>query len=366
MAAFAKIAARDAVGATEPVHKDGDHLDAAGAWLKRAHDHGRGGVSYGYGLREGWGPPYPETSGYISSTLFDLAESMRDADYRTRAIAVCHWLNRIQNRDGSIANPRYGLEGIVFDTAQVLEGFVRAFRETGEATFLEAADRAAAWLVSAADDDQRWTRHDFLGIPHVYNTRTAWRLLQLNEVAPRAGAIDIARVNLDWAVAQQNSAGWFDRCGFRRAAIPFTHTIAYTIEGLLGAGLLLQEKRYVDAARRSADAALGHLRSDGFLPGRIDLAGNGDQSFSCLSGSCQLALVWGRLYDLGGEERFREAAQRALEYVMRGQALRMADPDIRGAIKGSQPLWGRYSPFVFPSWATKFFVDALIVVSRWR
>ena len=33
--------------------------------------------------------------------------------------------------------------------------------------------------------------------------------------------------------------------------------------------------------------------------------------------------------------------------------------DIRGGIKGSQPVWGRYAPMSFPNWATKFFVDAM-------
>ena len=35
------------------------------------------------------------------------------------------------------------------------------------------------------------------------------------------------------------------------------------------------------------------------------------------------------------------------------------DADVRGGIKGSQPVWGRYAPLSFPNWATKFFVDAM-------
>ena len=36
------------------------------------------------------------------------------------------------------------------------------------------------------------------------------------------------------------------------------------------------------------------------------------------------------------------------------------DDDVRGAIAGSYPIWGRYAPLTFPNWATKFFIDALI------
>jgi len=42
-----------------------------------------------------------------------------------------------------------------------------------------------------------------------------------------------------------------------------------------------------------------------------------------------------------------------------------ADLDIRGAIKGSQPIWGRYAPFSFPNWPAKFFVDAMVLRNRW-
>jgi hypothetical protein len=35
--------------------------------------------------------------------------------------------------------------------------------------------------------------------------------------------------------------------------------------------------------------------------------------------------------------------------------------DTLGAIPGSFPIWGRYEPFAFPNWATKFFCDALMI-----
>ncbi|MGF1595582.1 MAG: hypothetical protein ACFCVK_01410 [Acidimicrobiales bacterium] len=37
-------------------------------------------------------------------------------------------------------------------------------------------------------------------------------------------------------------------------------------------------------------------------------------------------------------------------------------PEIRGAIKGSHPIWGRYAPLGYPNWATKFFLDALLLL----
>jgi hypothetical protein len=35
--------------------------------------------------------------------------------------------------------------------------------------------------------------------------------------------------------------------------------------------------------------------------------------------------------------------------------------NVRGALPGSYPIWGKYEPFAFPNWATKFFADALMM-----
>src|SRR5262249_54225380 len=160
----------------------------------------------------------------------------------------------------------------------------------------------------------------------------------------------VARANLDWAVSQQRDAGWFDHCGFETGALPFTHTLGYVLEGLLEAGNLTGEGRYLDAAFRGAEAILPHVRPDGFIPGRIDVSGRPLAKFCCLTGNCQLSIVWSGLYARSGDERFRQAAVRALRYVMACQNLATDNPDVRGGIKGSHPVWGGYSPFTYPNW----------------
>jgi hypothetical protein len=198
---------------------------------------------------------------------------------------------------------------------------------------------------------------------HVYNTRVAWPLLALGRRRPRPAGDAVARANLDWAVDQQRQAA-FEHCGFAPGQAPFTHTIAYTLRGLLESGALLEESRYVEAAARGARALLAHLGSDGYLPGRIDPAGRPRTRSACLTGNAQMATVWWRLSAITGEPAFRDAALRSLRYVMACQDLRTADPDRRGAIKGSHPIWGRYAPLTYPSWATKFFIDAQLLSER--
>lgn len=350
----------------EPSPHDSDvHLRKAVDWLCRAHDKGTdGGVSYGFSLRGGWREPYIETTGYIACTFFDLAEHLGHADYRERAIRMVQWLCRVQNADGSFSNPRYGPgQGIVFDTGQDVLGLVRAFRETGDEALLRAARRAGDWLVAVADREGRWTRSTHNGIPHVYNTRVAWALLELYGVAPGPGDLRVAKANLDWAVSEQHG-GWFDQVAFEPGVPPFTHTIAYAIRGLWEASRLRSEPAWEQAARRGADAVLSRLRLDGWLPGRIDVNGRPAARWCCLTGNVQMAVIWHQLFGHTKEPRYREAAERATRYVMATQDVETKDDDVRGAIAGSYPIWGRYAPLTFPNWATKFFVDALLAAKK--
>jgi len=339
---------------------------AARNWLKHAHDKSpNGGVSYGYSLRGGWLPSYQETSGYIATTFFQLADVENNPDYFERALRICQWLISVQNKDGSFANPRYGEDGIVFDTGQDLFGLVRAYEKTGDIIFKEAAKRAADWLVRVADDQEKWTLFEHMNTPHVYNTRTAWALLRMNQIEYNADRERIARANLDWALAEQQGGGFFNNCSFKKGVAPFTHTIAYATRGLLESGILLNDQRYLDAAKRCADAALKHVINDGFLPGQISVDGKLTTNYCCLTGNCQFSIVWAKLFDRTNEEIYRTNVIKAMDYVMGCQDIHTNNLDVRGAIKGSQPIWGRYAPMSFPNWPTKFFVDAMMLRNRW-
>ncbi|MBE9181197.1 hypothetical protein IQ268_21790 [Oculatella sp. LEGE 06141] len=339
------------------------HLEEAVQWLKRAHDVSpNDGVSWGYSLKGGWRPSYRETSGYIAVTFFDWHQYAKD-DSRERAIAIANWCVQMQNADGSISDPRYGSGGIVFDTGQVLLGLVRAFQETNDPKFLQAANRAGDWLVNVADAEGRWTKNTHNGIPHVYNTRVAWALLQLHQLHPTPDRERVARANLDWAVSQQQH-GLFDQCAFTPGVAPFTHTIAYAIRGLLESGLLLNDQTYLNAANAGAIAMTSHVRADGFIPGQIDLNGKPHGRYCCLTGNCQMAIIWLKLFAQNQERWYYESAASSLRYVMACQDIRTSDPNIRGGIKGSHPIWGTYTRLSYPNWAAKFFVDALLLLVR--
>jgi uncharacterized protein YyaL (SSP411 family) len=351
---------------TRPATLDA-HLEAAVRWLEHAHDRtARRGVSYGYSLRGGWKPAYRETSGYIIPTLYRAADALGRPELEERAVEVARWLLHEQRPDGSFANPHYGPDGIVFDTGQVLFGLVRAFERTGDDDLLAAAERAGQWLARVADGDGRWRTHEHFGTPHVYNTRTAWALLRLDEVAHDDRRVSVARANLDWAVRSQRPSGFFDDAAFTPGADAFTHTISYTICGLQESGWLLGDDTYVAAARRCADATVTLLADDGSLPGRITTDGAPASRSVCLTGNCQFSIVWAKWFELTGDERYRDAATRALSRVLATHRIEHPRSEFAGAVAGSSPVWGRYAPMSHPNWAAKFLVDAALLQRAWR
>lgn len=360
---FFERSLRDSWPSQLATHEPKRHLAAAIQWLKYCHDQNPDdGVSWGYSLKGSWRESYRETSGYIANTLFELAKQNGDENARSRAIDICYWLVTAQEANGSITNPRYGEGGIVFDTGQVLQGFIRGYKETQESSFLDAALAAGSWLVNISDSSSgRWVTNTHNEVPHVYNTRVAWKLLELSKIQENPRFVDCARANLDWAIDCQVSSGFFEQCAFVEGQAPFTHTIAYAIRGLLESGLLLNEPKYLDSALKGATAVLSQLHSNGFLPGQIDVDGNAAGQYCCLTGNCQMSIIWFKLFQRTGDQKFYDAAVKSLQYVMSSQDIETRDLNVHGGIKGSFPIWGKYTRLSYPNWATKFFIDALLI-----
>ncbi len=346
------------------------NLWAAVNWIKRAHDASDDdGVSYGYYLRPlktdlntlGWRESYVETSGYIIETLYDIGQHFDDQNATERAERIGHWLLSVQNEDGSFANDNYNKGvGIVFDTGQVLFGLARCFKETQNPVFQVAGEKAALWLASVMDEDGAWRQNTHKGAVNTYNTRVAWSMLEFDAVSPNKVVYDAACRNLDWAMTQQVETGFFENCAFGAAEAAFTHTIAYAIRGLMEGGRLTGDERYTDSALKAAKAVQAYVKDDGFLAGRISIEGKALEESSCLTGNCQMAIIWYYLAKLSQDPSLSETADKTMNYVMSVQDIETRDGNVNGAIKGSHPIWGKYTPFAYPNWATKFFIEALL------
>lgn len=345
-----------------------EHLDAAIAWLKHAQDvTGNGGVAQTFLVRSRrWAPSYPETTGYIIPTFYRYAALAGDEDARRRARRMADWEIEIQHATGGVLAGALGDSDrpTIFNTGQVIFGWVRAFEEEGEERYRQAAVRAADWLISVMDADGCWRK---FGSPmtgkhlNTYNTRTAWSLARVYDITGERAYLEAAAKNAGWALTQRNAAGWLARNCLQDDRQPFTHTIAYAMRGLLEIGAAAGREELIAAARTIGDAMLAALPADGRLPGRFDENWRPTVKWSCLTGDCQLGINWGRLYQITGEQAYRQATSRILDFVKRTQRVAGDDEDTRGGIKGSFPIDGGYHPWQYPNWATKFYADALMM-----
>ena len=352
----------------QPILSDAEHLKSVIAWLCYAQDQrlgyaDEGGVSAGWSFEDGWLPSYPETSGYIIETLLAAAKVLADPTLKVRAARIVDWELSLQNDTGSFPGHfgELGSKPVIFNTGQIMHGLIAGYLAFDRDECLEAAVRAGRWMVLQQDDDGCWRRSVHNDTPHTYNTRSAWALLRTGLIANEKVLVDSAIKNIQWALTQQTASGWFKTNAFTKKGLPYTHTIAYAIRGILECGLLLDNEAMINAAIIAASAQAAQQGADGWLAGTYDDNWVPKAHYCCLTGLAQMSIIWQRLIVTQGIDELNLPVARGLDYIKSNHHLSAKYAYQRGAIAGSAPIWGRYSMFEYPNWAAKFFADALML-----
>ncbi|HVH40355.1 MAG TPA: hypothetical protein VM764_10035 [Gemmatimonadaceae bacterium] len=353
------------------------HLRAATDWLVRAQDATpTGGIARGfshahhrYFRARGWQPEYPETTGYIIPTLFALADRLGREELAARALLAAHWECAMQLPDGAVQGGVVGQDPSpsAFNTGQVIFGWLVALQRSGDIRFAEAAQSAARFLAATIDRDGIWRRgHSQFALEGatLYNTRTAWALLETAQVVDAPGARDAAARSLRAATLRQHASGWLPACCLNRPEQPLLHTLAYAITGLLEGGRLLGDDRSIAAAAAAAAALADQVDASGRLAGRYFADWRRAVSWSCLTGEAQMVTAWLRLHAITGDSKWLEPVAPVLRHLKGTQDRDSTVPGIAGGINGADPIDGDYCAHETLSWATKFFVDAMLLDER--
>jgi hypothetical protein len=170
--------------------------------------------------------------------------------------------------------------------------------------------------------------------------------------------------NAEYCVSRQRPNGWLPDCCLSDPNAPLLHTLAYSMQGLFNIGKLAKRDGLIESAQLLADAELRIMRDDGFLPGRQREDFSAAVEWCCLTGSAQTSIVWGELYLVTKDEKYRSAVCTVNAYLMAHHDIRNPDPRLRGGLAGSWPVWGDYGRLRILNWATKFLVDALTMEAR--
>lgn len=359
---------RSLMASRQPTPSLNGNLESAYRWLCAAQDaNSDDGVAGWYLTLKGWSASYPETTGYIIPTLLTYASVMPEGEAKERALRMADWQIEIQLPTGAVRSGVMTTKvgPAVFNTGQVLFGWIAALQATGDIKYADAAKRAAEWLIHVQDKDGAWRKNLSLLTStkvQTYNVRTAWGLALAGRVLDEPAWIRAASRNCDWALTRQKENGWFENCEFYENEVPLLHTIGYVLEGLLGVGEIMGEQRFLDAVAPAVDSLMDAYEKQGKLCGRYNAKWQGTVSWRCLTGEAQIAVVLYRLSKLHtGDMRFAEMGKSLLEGIGRIQDTTGSFPQSNGGISGSQPFWRGYFPFSFISWGAKFYLDALLM-----
>lgn len=362
------------LGARHPVDPDHlPHLREALAWLARAQDAtGTGGVARGYSLAwspyfrsAGWQPPYPETTGYIIPTWLEAAAELGEPAWAERAIRAAAWECDLQLESGAVQGGVVG-EGrspAVFNTGQVMFGWLAAWEHTGEGRFADAARWAGRWLTEVQEPDGLWRKGNSrfaLSDPTLYNARVAWALAEAGVALEEPAFAEAARRNLRAVAAQVAPNGWIPGCCLTDPAAPLLHTLAYAVRGLVEGGQVLRDEAILEAGVRAARALLARVEPDGRMAGRFGRDWSPAVRWSCLTGQAQMANNWMRLHLATGDRSWLDPVPAVLAFLKSTQNRSARDGGLRGGIKGSWPVDGGYGRFELLNWAAKYFADALL------
>jgi hypothetical protein len=341
------------------------HVRETTEWLKRAQDAGMDrGVSYGVFFGEDFDVSYPETTGYICSTFVEQERLTADAELLSRAIEMGDWEIAVQLPEGAVMGGKFNKAPTpaVFNTGMVLLGWSALITRTGEARFRTAAARASDWLLSVQDPNGRWMRgNSKYANPGgtLYNVMAAWGLCETGMALGEDRYVLAAIRNAEYCLSRQYPNGWLPDCCLSNVEEPLLHTLAYSMQGLLGIGRLTGRDDLIAGAQKLADAELRIMLADGFLPGRQRQDFTAAADWCCLTGSAQTSAVWSQLYLLTHDQKYRTAVEVVNRYLMARHDIRNPDPRLRGGLTGSWPVWGDYGRLQILNWATKFLLDAL-------
>ena len=331
-------------------------LKAVLGFLKRSIDvhNGRGSShSYSYWLNwgSGWGPAYPETTGYLIPTLLKAGQYV-DARYELLAFQCADWLCRIQDRQGWFyagVHPSNGPS--IFNTAMIISGMTAAYRRSQDKRYLEAARRSVQWIMDQQEEDGSFRKYAFAnGHFPAYYSRVLWSLASFDSIAgdenSKAGI-----VRLKSALEPHFRSVPIRDMGFEPNKPSFLHTIAYTLRGALESEKIKPDLALSYQAQLE-ELVTQHIRT-GKWPGLIGSNGEGDYSFRCLTGEAQMAaILW-----LSKNRGWSEIAIETIDSLIH---LQSRYGSAQGGLPGSYPSWGRYNPLRYPNWASKFLADALL------
>jgi len=345
-----------------------------------------GGVNQGYNWQQKRYPfIYSEITGYAITVFVNAYRWTGNEQYLTQACQSADFLLKVQSSDpndasfGAIAHG-LSLPGLElrrqyysFDAAMCLQGLLDLHAVAPTPKILETSRRVGNWLMNRMQQDNGAflalynadtgeTHHqngNFFDDNGCLHAKHAIGLLKLGRATGDERYTTAAQKVCNWVLTLQHDDGAFQASEQLPQVV--THPHCYATEGLLFAHHILEDARYLEAARKAGRWLLAVQNKDGsvnieykrrwwrmgrrvtekLFPLRVTDA------------TAQALRIWLILYYLDQDDTFLEGCHRAKRFLQKMQCT--ASPD-KNAVGGFY-FWPGH-PIMF-TWATMFALNAL-------
>ena len=311
----------------------------------------------------GWHQGYPETTGYIIKTFWDYNAIYPEMELEELAKLATNWICTLQFKNGALpggfANSN---KSSVFNTGQMILGLNASFEKTKNDQYLITIKRAVEWLVSILEEDGSWKKSAYMDnwIPSYY-TRVIWPVLWANKFLKDENVDRAMQKAINFYSNKITKKKSVKDWAFQKGKKAFTHTIAYTIRGFLESAILLNNQELLKETFELGEKILRLRELNTRMAGAYDEDWKGDYKYTCITGNAQLSIILSRMYQESNDIRYLNTSLKIFEDIVSRQKLG-GGKNLRGAVPGSSPIWGRYLIFRYPNWATKFYLDAYLLL----
>lgn len=325
-----------------------------------------------YFYRGTWAAAYPETTGYIIETLYayeDYVLSSKNdkfiADYQAliskykpnsgQSVTVesAEWICDLQFPNGALPGGKDKKSESAFNTGMMLFGLMQVHKKEKNIRCFEVAKKATIWLSSIIDAEGNFISASYTdNYTPSYYTRILWGMAIVNQSMNDDMVAKAIKRAFIFFQKRQLPNGAFQHWGFEPQLAAHTHTIAYTLRGLLESSQLFHDDSYLQSAQNLALNLIETYKKDNRqLAGRYDTAWLGDHTYICITGHAQVSFCLFRLYEITQNIEYQMIAKEIFSTIAN-------IPTRNGAIAGSKPFSGAYLPYHYPNWAAKFWLDA--------
>ncbi len=332
-------------------------------WIEKSIKikNGKGSASY-YHLLKGWGPAYPETSGYLIPSLIAYHKLFPNSTALDLVKNINQWLLSIESKEGNIVgSPEDPNSSYVFDNGQVLLGYCALYTFNPKLIDKARIEKLSVWLLHQMDDDGRFSKTTYVhNYCPAYLSRTLWALYEAKNIVEFSDErIQKIEDSLRYFLQLKQDNHYFYPCAFSpKETFALTHNIAYNLRALLEIAQIEQNDDLLEIVTNSAKAILKIYTQEKKMPGSFDKNWNGDVNYECVTGSLQLAIVFNRL-SRRTDDTWNKASRKLIDGIKKKQFNR-GFSSIKGGLFSSIPFYGQYQRFKVTNWTMKFYLDALL------